>query len=45
MEMENMKENLSCDLWFSLPQMKVTAAVSSGSEKVHVLKKASVTKL
>ena len=39
MEMENMKKNLSCDLWFSLPQMKVTTTVSSGSEKFMSLKK------
>ena len=52
MEMESMKEKLSCNLWFSLPDMKVSnsATVWNGSEKfmsvkINVFKKASVTKL
>ena len=50
--MENIKEKLSCDLWFTLPDMKVTlkATVWNASEKlmfvkVHVLKKNYVVKL
>ena len=52
MEMESMKEKLSCNLWFSLPDMKVSnsATVWNGSEKfmsvkIHVFKKAPVAKL
>ena len=51
--MENMKENLSCDLWFLLPDMEVIiskTAVWNCSEKLmsvklHVLKIASAVKL
>ena len=49
---ETMKEKLSRDLWFSLPDMKVSnsATVWKGSEKfmsiqIHVFKKASVAKM
>ena len=44
MEMENVEEKLSCDLWFLL------TAVWNGYEKfmcvkIHALKKASIAKL
>ena len=46
-----MKKKLSCDLWFSLPDKKVTLKKLSEmvlkfmSVKIHVLKKTSVAKL
>ena len=50
--MENMKKKISSDLWFSLPDMKVTLKQLSEmvlkkfmSVKIHALKKASVAKL
>ena len=51
--MENMKENLSCDLWFLLPDIEVIISETavwncSGklmSVKLHVLKIASAVKL
>ena len=50
--MENMKEKLSCDLWFSLPEIKVTLKQLSEtvlkkfmSVQILVFKIASVAKL
>ena len=49
MGMEILKEKISCNLWFSLPDMKVTL-ISQLSEKfmsvkIHIFKNASVVKL
>ena len=48
MEMKSMKEKISCDLWFSLPDIKVNLKQMSEkfmSVKIHAPKIASPAKL